>query len=351
LGKTAVVSEDLLPANTNQAVGIIRVNCTRADPRYVAYLLRTKHYNYTINNLVAQSAQPNVNLTELGRLRISLPSMETQRAIVRVLGALDDKIELNRKMNKTLARMARTIFKAWFVVFEPFRDKGLVDSPLGKIPKGWKVVPLGELFAVGLGGAWGEDAPSENASTAVRCLRGIDCHELAEGRTPEVPTRWLSAGQTADRTLADGGTVIVEGSGSFCGRSLLWDSSFRRVVQEPVVYSNFCKRLEPKCTASQALVAWLQMREAYRTGEMQSFRTGTAFPNFDIHGALANLLVMRPPVPVANVFAEFYNLSRRTDLMVQSRTLAAIRDVLLPKLMSGEVLPKQMESAVAETQR
>ena len=333
------------------------------DPNWVAseffyYLLTTLDFN----DIVSGTALPYLTQRDLEGLPVSVPSIPVQQAIARILGALDDKIELNRKMNETLEQMARAIFKACFTY--PYEGLpmlmagkppssfplplgeggrrsseghvGMVDSPLGKIPKGWSVVPLGELFAVGLGGAWGQDAPTKSASTAVRCLRGIDCHELAEGGTPQVPIRWLSAGQAMDRILADG-TIIVEGSGSFCGRSLLWDSAFHRVVQEPVVYSNFCKRLDAKCTVSQALVAWQQMREAYRAGEMQAFRTGTAFPNFDAHGALANLLVIRPPASVADTFAEFYSLGRRTDLMAQSRTLAAIRDALLPKLISGEI--------------
>jgi len=362
VGHCALVGE--LSQRTTFASNLIRVRLDqdKADPRYWFYYFRSPMGQEQLLTLARGTSVTTITGPDIAALDVPVSDISAQRSIARILGALDDKIELNRKMNETLEQMARAIFKACFTY--PYEGLpmlmagkppssfplplgeggrrsseghvGMVDSPLGKIPKGWSVVPLGELFAVGLGGAWGQDAPTKSASTAVRCLRGIDCHELAEGGTPQVPIRWLSAGQAMDRILADG-TIIVEGSGSFCGRSLLWDSAFHRVVQEPVVYSNFCKRLDAKCTVSQALVAWQQMREAYRAGEMQAFRTGTAFPNFDAHGALANLLVIRPPASVADTFAEFYSLGRRTDLMAQSRTLAAIRDALLPKLISGEI--------------
>jgi type I restriction enzyme S subunit len=87
----------------------------------------------------------------------------------------------------------------------------------------------------------------------------------------------------------------------------------------------------------------MQMRQAYRDGRLQSFRTGTAFPNFDVHGALSNLLVVVPPVLVADAFGRLFDLSQRLDLMAQSRTLTALRDSLLPKLISGELRIRDAE--------
>ena len=121
IGKTAVVPKDILPANTNQAVGIVRLDQTRAHPRFIDYFLRNPSYNLFLNNLVSQSAQPNLNLTEIRNLPIALPPLAEQKAIAAVLGALDDKIELNRRMNATLEAMARALFQSWFVDFDPVR--------------------------------------------------------------------------------------------------------------------------------------------------------------------------------------------------------------------------------------
>jgi type I restriction enzyme S subunit len=299
-------------------------------------------------------------------LELPFPPLPEQRAIAHILGTLDDKIELNRRMSETLEAMARALFKSWFVDFEPVRAKmegrwqrgqslpglpahlydlfpdRLVDSELGEIPEGWEVGPMARFFAVGVGGVWGEDERSARASVRVRCLRGIDCHELAEGRIPDVPARWVSPKQAADRQLSDG-TILIEGSGSFCGRSMIWRRAYGELLGEHVVYSNFCKRVDPLCTVAQATVCWMQMRQAYRDGRLQLFRTGTAFPNFDVHGALSNLIVVVPPAPVADMFGRLFALSQRLDLMAQSRTLAALRDALLPKLISGEIRVKDAE--------
>src|SRR5271166_5502585 len=108
---------------------------------------------------------PNLSLADQKRLRISLPPISHQRAIAKILGSLDRKIELNRRMNETLEAMARAIFKSWFVDFDPVRAKAagrqpfgmdaetaalfsesFEDSPLGKIPQGWRVAPLPKII-------------------------------------------------------------------------------------------------------------------------------------------------------------------------------------------------------------
>jgi type I restriction enzyme S subunit len=165
IGKTAVVRKDILPANTNQAVGIIRLNQTRAHPRFIDYFLRNPTYNLFLNNLVSQSAQPNLNLTEIRNLPIELPPLPEQKAIASVLGALDDKIELNRRMNATLEAMARALFQSWFVDFDPVRAKldgrqptgmdeataalfpaTFQNSESGFIPSGWQIKEVSEFI-------------------------------------------------------------------------------------------------------------------------------------------------------------------------------------------------------------
>ncbi|TSE20603.1 restriction endonuclease subunit S [Tepidimonas aquatica] len=340
---------------------------TGKDPsvlRYRYYLLKS----LGLEHMNADSAVPGLNRDAAHARRIRIPLSEgEQRAIAHILGTLDDKIELNRRMSETLEAMARALFKAWFVDFEPVRAKmegrwrrgetlpglpahlydlfpdRLVDSELGEIPEGWGVGPLNDFFSVGLGGAWGEGEPSARATVAVRCLRGIDCHDLAEGRIPDVPVRWLSPKQVADRELMEG-AILIEGSGSFCGRSMIWRRGYEALLGAPVGYSNFCKRLDPGCTPAQAAICWMQIRQAYRDGMLQSFRTGTAFPNFDVHGFLSNLIVVVPPVPLAEAFGKIFALSQRLDLMAQSRTLTALRDALLPRLISGELRVKDAET-------
>jgi len=360
LGQVFYIERDFWPLNTTLYVRDFKGN----DPRFISYFLRCLDFLAYSD----KAAVPGLNRNHLHQARVIVPTdVAEQRAIAHILGTLDDKIELNRRMSETLEAMARALFKAWFVDFEPVRAKmegrwrrggtlpglpahlydlfpdRLVDSELGEIPEGWGVGPLNDFFSVGLGGAWGEGEPSARATVAVRCLRGIDCHDLAEGRIPDVPVRWLSPKQVADRELMEG-AILIEGSGSFCGRSMIWRRGYEALLGAPVGYSNFCKRLDPGCTPAQAAICWMQIRQAYRDGMLQSFRTGTAFPNFDVHGFLSNLIVVVPPVPLAEAFGKIFALSQRLDLMAQSRTLTALRDALLPRLISGELRVKDAET-------
>jgi type I restriction enzyme S subunit len=344
----------------NNAAGIrAKAGC---DTRFIYYWMQSCDFS----QIREGSGQPYISDRALKELVLLLPPVPEQRAIAHILGTLDDKIELNRRMSETLEAMARALFKAWFVDFEPVRAKmegrwqrgqslpglpahlyhlfpdRLTDSELGEIPEGWEVATLGKFFRAGPSGAWGQDEPSGSSAVRVRCLRGIDCHDLAEGRVPKAPVRWLTANQAHARRL-DNGAILIEGSGSFCRRSLLWNPAYAELFEEPVLYSNFCKRLDPLCSASQALVGSFHIRQAYREGELQAFRTGTAFPNFDIRGLLMNLIVVMPPEPLARLFADVLNIRRRVSLMKESRTLAALRDALLPKLIRGEIRVKDAE--------
>jgi type I restriction enzyme S subunit len=340
----------------NQRVGkVYLTEPDAADYRYIYYILSQDSYVRQMFGIADGSAQANISGSQIESLEVPLPPLAEQKAIAAVLGVLDDKIELNRRMNATLEAMARALFQSWFVDFDPVRAKldgrkpvgldeataalfseHLEESPLGHIPKGWKSGKLGDFMQVGIGGAWGDEVPAEEGSVAVRCLRGIDCHDLADRKLPEVPVRYISAQQAIKRKLK-AGCILVEGSGSFCGRSMVWLPEFERLVGDSVCYSNFCKRLEPRCSTSQALVCWMQLRAANETGELANFRTGTAFPNFDIHGALLSLDVVCPPKEICDLYAEAYRSWLRLDLVHESRTLATLRDTLLPKLLSGEL--------------
>ena len=146
LGKTAVVRKEFLPANINQALAVIRLKKNLVTPQYVAYFMRQKSFFNYVNQSTGQSAQPNINLEEIGNVEITLPDRPTQTRIAAILSALDDKIELNRKTNSTLEAIAQAIFKKWFVDFRfPGATGEMQDSELGPIPKGWRVGKLGEF--------------------------------------------------------------------------------------------------------------------------------------------------------------------------------------------------------------
>jgi type I restriction enzyme S subunit len=163
MGKAAVAGRDCV---TNQQINSLVID-SGDDSLFVYYNLSTRKAE--IRSAASGSAQPILNKSAFGRLDILLPSPEEQRAIAHILGTLDDKIELNRRMNETLEAMARALFQSWFVDFDPVRakmdgrDPGLPkeivdlfpdrfeDSELGEIPAGWEAGAVGDLAEVSSG--------------------------------------------------------------------------------------------------------------------------------------------------------------------------------------------------------
>src|SRR6266571_1371522 len=123
IGRVALVPASLLPANTNQAVAIVRPNPEAVLPRFLYYVLGDESRVRQAHTRVVQSVQANFSLGELSSLEVPLPPLSEQRAIAHILGTLDDKIELNRRMSETLEAIALALFKSWFVDFDPVRAK------------------------------------------------------------------------------------------------------------------------------------------------------------------------------------------------------------------------------------
>lgn len=153
LGKVAIVRDSDVPANTNQAVGIVRLKHDRVDKDYAYYFYSQKHITAYINNLSSQSSQPNLNLDLLGRLPFELKALEEQKKIAAVLSTLDAKIACNNRINAELEAMAKTLYDYWFVQFDfpdpnwkPYKSSGgkmVYNTTLKReIPVGWKADPL-----------------------------------------------------------------------------------------------------------------------------------------------------------------------------------------------------------------
>lgn len=364
MGKSVLIEA---PAVTNQQLNSIVVYEDQADLLFVYYSMLAKREEI-FRRGSGGSRTPILNKTDFEQLELWVPSLTVQRDIAAVLGALDDKIELNERINRGVEAAAAQLFQSWFVDFDPVtakRNHQLVvgvpaealalfpshfeDSELGPIPQGWTVKSLSALLKRQIGGVWGEDVRSERAPAAAISLRGIDCHDLAECRIPDVQPRWFSPQELSDRTLR-GGELLIEGSGSFCGRSLLMDKSTIGLFQETVTYSNFCKRFDPSRSSAHTVLAWFALRDEYRNGSVDVYRIGSAFPNFDADGALRNIKLALPDNSLPMVFEDIWNTLRKQQvaLMAESRTLADLRTTMLAPLLSGELPITAAEKAVGQ---
>lgn len=165
-GACAVIPESLAVANCSDLV-IVRCG-PQLDPRFLAYYVNSVAVHHVDSHLVG-AVQQHFNVGSARRMTLRLPEFPEQHAIAYILGTLDDKIELNRRMNQTLEQIARAIFKSWFIDFDPVsakaegRDPGLPkeiadlfpdsleDSELGEIPRGWEIGTFADLAEINKG--------------------------------------------------------------------------------------------------------------------------------------------------------------------------------------------------------
>ena len=165
-GKCCLVLEIDEPTTFESSIIRARPDPTKAESLFLYYYFNSPEGLHALDTVRRQVAVAGITGSDLSQLPIRLPPLQEQKAIAHVLGTLDDKIELNRRMNRTLEEMARAVFKDWFVDFGPTRAKmesrdpylpqelwdlfpdELVDSELGKIPEGWTVAGLGEIISI-----------------------------------------------------------------------------------------------------------------------------------------------------------------------------------------------------------
>jgi len=162
IGRVSIVTGDILPANTNQAVAIIRPNLGKINLYYLRYaLVNPKLKNYLLSKVV-HAVQANLSLTEIGNCPIPIPKPKEQQSIAKILSDLDAKIAVNVKMNRALEAVGQTVFKRWFVDFDfpneegkPYKSSGgeFATSELGMIPKDWCVEKISDVLELAYGKA------------------------------------------------------------------------------------------------------------------------------------------------------------------------------------------------------
>jgi type I restriction enzyme S subunit len=351
LGKTAVVPESILPANTNQAVGIIRLDLTKADPRFIHYALSSPECRSWVHRSVAQSAQPNFNLRDIGNLPIPALPLVEQRAIAHILGTLDDKIELNRRMNETLEAMARALFKSWFVDFDPVRAKSegrdprlpqlladlfpdsFEDSELGKIPKEWEVGCLGDFLGELVSGARPKGGAVEEGVPSVGAENVIGLGKYAFSKEKYVPREFFEELKRKGSAVR-GGDVLLYKDGAQIGRKTYFDKGFPHcecAINEHV----FILRAK-RAQEQRFLFFWLD--QDWMTQEIISLNSNSAQPGIN-QGGVRGLPLLVAPGPVVDAFNRISGdlTDRIFTNCIENQTLATVRDTLLPKLISGEL--------------
>jgi len=320
----------------------------RIEGGFLRYWSRGPEFKQQLAGLKASTDMaPYLSLIDQKRLGITLPSVSEQRAIAQILGTLDDKIELNRRMSETLEAMARALFKSWFVDFDPVRAKAegrdpglpkpladlfparLVDSELGEIPEGWEVDIAGSLFDVAIG----KTPPRKEHqwfSTDMQDIPWMSIKDLGQsGAFISQVSEYLTHAAVERfrvRQIPDG-TVVL----SFkltVGRVAITDGDM--LSNEAIAH--FLPR-DGTFLGAAYLYCYLHEFDYESLGSTSSIATAV---NSDSVRAIP-VLVPSPDVHESFVSVTWTSFLRLRELERESRILAALRDTLLPMLISGEV--------------
>ena len=350
-----MVPNDVLPACVNQHVSIIRVDPQRAVPGYVLAFLTHPDVKPYIESFNAGGSRRAITKGHIESFRLPLPPLPEQRAIAHMLGTLDDKIELNRRMNETLEAMARALFKSWFVDFDPVRAKAdggaptgidaetaklfpreFVESELGPIPKGWRATTLGaevercggavqtgpfgsqlhasDYVPEGVPVVMPKDIGGRRVSTAsIARIREDDAVRLSRHRVQPGDVVYSRRGDVERHAL-----IGAREAGWLCGTGCLlvrlgpkWPS--------PMFASFALDRPETRAWISQHAI-------------------GATMPNLNT-GILSAVPLVMPSDGVVRAFARAVDPLQ--ELVVardaEGSLLASARDELLPRLLSGEL--------------
>lgn len=361
LGKLSIVRNDNLPANTNQAVGIVRLDKSKVDVNYLYYYFSQKNVNEYINQLSSQSSQPNLNLTLLGDLEFVYRSKDYQQKIAKVLSDLDSKIELNNKINAELEQMAKTLYDYWFVQFDfpdangkPYKSSGgemVYNADLKReIPKGWEVKSLSSFIGNDKSGDWGKENEEGNYVTKVECVRGADINGINGKGEIKAPTRYILE-KNSHKILAPNDFVVEISGGSpvqSTGRIACITDEVLQRFSNPLICSNFCKAVSLK-SSDEVFYFLYSWNRAYDNSILFSFEGKTSgIKNLLFDDFVTAYMIAKPTDFLLKEFNNKISLfeKKRQENLKQNQELASLRDWLLPMLMNGQVTVENDENEV-----
>ena len=336
IGVPAFVMDDVADLVCGYHLAILRPDTSRIQGRYLFYALSTHATQTQFHHYANGITRFGLRKADIGLVEIPLPPMAEQQGIARVLGALDDKIELNRRMNETLEAMARAIFKDWFVDFGPTRAKAEGRPPYLP-PNLWNLFPP-TLNPQGIPAGW-------NVSSLGERIEILDSKRIPlssrERRQRQGPYPYHGAAGVMDHVddfLFEGVHVLVGEDGSVVKPS---GKPFTQYVWGQFWVNNHAHVLRGKDISNEMLLCFLQH------ANIAPYVTGAVQPKLNQNNLKAipfSASGSETPAAFARIVSPLFDQFRCNS--EESRTLADMRDTLLPKLISGEIRIAEAEHAV-----
>ena len=338
----------------NQGANILRLDEGKVNPRYLVYWTHCPDYRSHIKNHAVGSTQIHIRKDDFLSAPLALPPLKEQKAIAHILGTLDDKIELNQKMNQTLEEIARAIFKSWFVDFDPVRAKvegrptglppeisdlfpdELVDSEIGEIPKEWDATPFTETFEFFSGGT---------PKTSVE--------EYWDGNVPWFSIADLNASSPwvteTEKSITELGLskcsakLIVSGTTIITARGTVGKVA---LAGQDMAINQSCYAMAPTTGYPNT---WLYLQTLALVERLRANAHGSVFDTIT-RKTFDQFSVLSAPSEVLKKFGEItipiFERMKTADL--ESKTLSDLRNTLLPKLISGELCIPDAEKFLEE---
>ena len=298
---------------------------------YVPFLVFYFHTYEGKNKILSFANQTGVPalsqpLKNFRKIKLALPEISEQKRIAGIIELINDKIELNQRINENLERQAQAVFKEWFI-----------DNP--EITK-WQLGTFSDLIEKVRSGDWGKDTPSGNNTEMVYCIRGADIPEVRAGNRGKMPTRFILPKNYSAKQLIDGDIVVEISGGSptqSTGRAAAISTALLNRYDKGMICTNFCKALKP--ISGYSMYVFYYWQYLYYSGVFFSYENGTTgIKNLDICGFIETEPIVIAPVALVKKFDLFCQSisSKIYTNGLENEKLMLLRDTLLPKLMAGE---------------
>lgn len=346
VGETAVVPVSLRGWNTARAVCVIPVQ-SEISAYWIRLALQSPTVRHLIDSRLNTTVQATLNLSDVAKLPITLPPRQERDKISHILGTLDNKIELNQQMNKTLEIMGKTIFKHWFIDFEflnddckPYKSSGgdMANSELGKIPTGWKIVKLQDItirkkFAI-VDGPFGTQLHSdEYVPTGISVIKITNLS--FDGRFLQDKITYITEEKfnSLIRSAIYPGDILLAKTGDTIGKFSILPS----YIEKALISSSILK-ISPDPDKFNKYYIYNIIQKLSERDYWKSISAGSTRPTITLND-VKDILIIYPPDEIMKQYYliadAFFETMEKNE--IESMTLSKIRDLLLPKLMSGKI--------------
>ena len=325
----------------------LRANPKVLDQTFLRFVIGGPAFESYIKPITTGVNIPHISGKQILDFEFDLPDLPTQRRIAGILSAYDDLIENNLRRIRILEDMAQSLYREWFVHFRfpGHESHPRVASPVGHIPKGWEAIPFEKLLLSMTGGDWGSDQPNEHDSAEVGIVRGTDFDEVAYGGDLRVPVRFIKPSSLKSRGLRVGDVIVensVNATSRCIGTPLLVDAHVLARLGRDAVAASFCKVFRFHDT-NLAPLAHLHLRHLREEKRMEYYQNVAAngIGNFQAQKFAKEDHLRMPADPMLRTkfISRISGLLDSVSLLAsQIQNLRRTRDVLLPRLLSGQVV-------------